>query len=188
MQASAHVLPLSAQTAGLMCVRAVPFNFIQLYFEHDPDCSCALQLCPSVTGVDAREWCKRMGRTLAAILDPLGTGHTAAAGAPAAGGPAFAIGPPPTTSGAGAKAAQLPGGYNAVAGFSALGFGGGSSSDESSGDESEVRRMTREQRLQRKLGLDGKKKGAAKPAGMYAEVLQCTHVLLEAYVFVMFVK
>lgn len=135
---------------------------------------CTATAPARTTGVDAREWCKRMGRTLAAILDPLGTGHTAAAGAAAAaGGPAFAIAPPPTTSGAGAKAAQLPGGYNAVAGFSALGFGGGSSSDESSGDESEVRRMTREQRLQRKLGLDGKKKkGTTKPAGMCAEMLQ----------------
>jgi hypothetical protein len=121
------------------------------------------------TGVDAREWCKRMGRTLGAILDPLGTAlgaHTAAGAAAAVGGPAFAIAPPAATSGAGAKAAQLPGGYNAVAGFSALGFGGGSSSDDSD-DDAELSRMTREQRLQRKLGLDGKKasKRVSKAAG-----------------------
>jgi hypothetical protein len=143
------------------------------------------------TGVDAREWCKRMKQTLGAILDPLGTGlgaHTAAGAAAAVGGPAFAIAPPAPTSAAGAKAAQLPGGYNAVAGFSALGFGGGSSSDDSD-DDSELNRMTREQRLQRKLGLDGKKasKRVSKAAGKPdrgSHMLQTSHLrTLTAYSF-----
>jgi hypothetical protein len=99
-----------------------------------------------------------MAHVLGAILDPLGAGTGTAAAGTAAAGPAFAMLPPAGATGAAAKGAQLPGGYNAVAGFSALGFGGGTSSDDSE-DESEVRRMTREQRLQRKLGLDGGKRG-----------------------------
>jgi hypothetical protein len=54
----------------------------------------------------------------------------------------------------------LPTGYNAVAGFSALGFGGGdSSSDEEDGGTAG---LSREQRLQRKLGLAGSKGAKAK--------------------------
>lgn len=147
--------------------------------------TCSLPICLLLficlyTGVDVRDWCKRMVHTLGAILDPLGTGsssHTAAgAAAAAAGGPAFAILPPAAAvSGPGAKAAHLPGGYNAVAGFSALGFGGGSSSDEGSEDEGEVRRMTREQRLARKLGLGGgsRKKGHGRRSAAAAGVWVC---------------
>lgn len=98
-----------------------------------------------------REWCKRMARALAALTDP---GSTATAGVAAAhaGGPAFGMSPPPPPSsgpGAAAKGA-LPSGYNAVAGFSALGFGGG---DISSDEEDNVAGLSREERLKRKVGL-----------------------------------
>eukprot|EP00775_Hariotina_reticulata_P003868 gene3868-4123_t len=69
-------------------------------------------------------------------------------------------------TGAAAKAAALPSGYNAVAGFSALGFGGGDSSDEE--DEGAVG-LSREQRLQRKLGLAGSKGSKGKKSASSSE-------------------
>ncbi|KAI8464574.1 MAG: hypothetical protein J3K34DRAFT_114028 [Monoraphidium minutum] len=84
------------------------------------------------TGVDLKEWCRRISRTLsaAAELDTAHGQHGHTSGG-AAGGPTFNVAPPPAP-GRGA----LPGGYNAVAGFNALGFGGGGSSSSSSDDDS----------------------------------------------------
>lgn len=66
-----------------------------------------------------------MARCLAVAAEQDVPGLQAAGGA--AGGPAFTIAAPPA-----ANRGTLPGGYNAVAGFSALGFGGGGSSDDDS--------------------------------------------------------
>ncbi|WIA16763.1 hypothetical protein OEZ85_013414 [Tetradesmus obliquus] len=102
-------------------------------------------------GVDTREWCKRMVRMLSAAADPAAAAAAGSGVAAAhAGGPAFAMAPPPPSSGPGAAKAALPSGYNAVAGFSALGFGGGDSSDDE--DEGPAG-LSREERLKRRLGL-----------------------------------
>ncbi|GBF90113.1 hypothetical protein Rsub_02821 [Raphidocelis subcapitata] len=83
------------------------------------------------TGVDLKEWCRRMSRSLAAAAEQEAANAPAAHAHAGAGGPAFVVAAP-TAPGRGA----LPGGYNAVAGFSALGFGGGdSSSDDDSASE-----------------------------------------------------
>jgi hypothetical protein len=71
--------------------------------------------------------------------------------------------PPPPSSGPGAAKAALPSGYNAVAGFSALGFGGGDSSDD---EDDGPAGLSREELLKRRLGLSGgggsgRKKGSA---------------------------
>ncbi|KAF8065439.1 hypothetical protein HT031_003040 [Scenedesmus sp. PABB004] len=115
-------------------------------------------------GVDVREWCRRMARTLGALLDPSGAGGGTAGGGGGgggAGGPAFAMAAPAPGAGASGKGGALPGGYNAVAGFSALGFGGG----DSSSDDDAPAGLSREARLQRKLGLaGGKGRGGAAAA------------------------
>ncbi len=87
-------------------------------------------------GVDLREWCRRMVRTLNAIIEPAAAGASNAQGGPRTSGPggyAFTL---QSAGGAAAAAAPgrapLPGGYNPVAGFNALGFGGGGSSSSSS--------------------------------------------------------
>ncbi|KAF6259723.1 hypothetical protein COO60DRAFT_981413 [Scenedesmus sp. NREL 46B-D3] len=111
-------------------------------------------------GVDMREWCKRMARMLSAAAgDPAGAAAAGAAAAAHAGGPAYAMTPPPPSSGPGAAKAALPSGYNAVAGFSALGYGGGDSSDE---EDEGTAVLSREERLKRRLGLSGGGSGRRK--------------------------
>lgn len=85
-------------------------------------------LDPPTTGVDLKEWCRRISRALSSAADhDAGLAHHGAGGA-AAAGPTFAIAAPAPQS----RGGTLPGGYNAVAGFNALGFGGGSSDDSDS--------------------------------------------------------
>lgn len=98
-------------------------------------------------GPDEREWCRRMQRACGGVL---GTGPTGAAGAAGAasgsGGPVFGMAPPAALVAAAAAAASrpvLPGGYNAVAGFSALGFGGKGDGESSSDDERPARGVRR---------------------------------------------
>jgi hypothetical protein len=92
-----------------------------------------------------------MVRMLSTAADPAAAATSGVAAAHA-GGPAFAMAPPPPSSGPGAAKAALPSGYNAVAGFSALGYGGGDSSDDENDGPAG---LSREERLKRRLGLSG---------------------------------
>lgn len=80
------------------------------------------------TGVDLKEWCRRISRSLSAV-DQETTAYGQGQAPGGVGGPAFSMPQPPTQ----AKGA-LPGGYNPVAGFNALGFGGGGSSSDDDSD------------------------------------------------------
>jgi hypothetical protein len=113
-------------------------------------------------GVDVRDWCKRMARMLSTAADPAAAASSGVAAAHA-GGPAFAMAPPPPSSGPGAAKAALPSGYNAVAGFSALGYGGGDSSDD---EDDGPAGLSREERLKRRLGLSGAGGSGRKKAGL----------------------
>jgi len=81
------------------------------------------------TGVDLKEWCRRIGRSLSSAAEQEAAhGHSLVH--TGAGGPAFSIAAPPTQG-----KGVLQGGYNAVAGFNALGFGGGGSSSDDDDDD-----------------------------------------------------
>ena len=81
------------------------------------------------TGVDLREWCRRISRTLNAILDPAGA--AGASGTLGAKGPAYGAptAPPPKQVNA---ATSVTGAYNAVAGFQAFTLAGDRSSSSDS--------------------------------------------------------
>jgi hypothetical protein len=67
-----------------------------------------------------------MLRALNNVLSMVNPAAGGVSGGGAAGGPVFGMAPPPSAAGAAAAGGKgaLPGGYNPVAGFAALGFGG----------------------------------------------------------------